>query len=38
VFHLCEPTRAEFLSEELDALCLLSPVPKNAWLWVDTAQ
>jgi predicted nucleic acid-binding protein len=50
VFHLCEPTRAEFLysatspshrdelAEELDALCLLSPVPKNAWRWVDTAQ
>ncbi|MEV0483388.1 PIN domain-containing protein [Streptomyces sp. NPDC050508] len=43
VFHLCEPTRAEFLysatspshrdelAEELDALCLLAPVPKNAW-------
>jgi len=50
VFHLCEPTRAEFLysatspshrdelAEELDALCLLSPVPKSAWRWVDTAQ
>lgn len=50
VFHLCEPTRAEFLysatsparrdelAEELDALCVFSPVPKNAWRWVDTAQ
>jgi predicted nucleic acid-binding protein len=50
VFHLCEPTGAEFLysaaspshrdelAEELDALCLLSSVPKNAWRWVDTAQ
>ncbi|MDW4909683.1 PIN domain-containing protein [Streptomyces sp. ADMS] len=50
VFHLCEPTRAEFLysatspshrdelAEELDALCLLSPVPKNAWRRGDTAQ
>lgn len=47
---MCEPTRAEFLhsatgpahrdelAEELDALCHLSPVPKNAWRWVDTAQ
>ncbi|MFI5566737.1 PIN domain nuclease [Streptomyces sp. NPDC051740] len=50
VFHVCEPTRAEFLysatspahrdelAEGLDALCRLSPVPKNAWRWVDTAQ
>ncbi|WP_079087249.1 PIN domain-containing protein [Streptomyces scabiei] len=50
VFHLREPTRAESLysatspshrdelAEELDALCLLSPVPKNAWRWVDTAR
>jgi predicted nucleic acid-binding protein len=26
------------LAGELDALCQLSPVPKNAWCWVDTAQ
>ncbi|MFD6655347.1 PIN domain nuclease [Streptomyces parvus] len=50
VFHICEPTRAEFLysatspahrdelAEEVDALCQSSPVPKNAWRWVDTAQ
>ncbi|MEV0784146.1 PIN domain-containing protein [Streptomyces sp. NPDC050423] len=50
VFHICEPTRAEFLcsatspahrdelAEELDDLCHLSPVPKTAWRWVDTAQ
>jgi predicted nucleic acid-binding protein len=50
VFRGCEPTRAEFLysatnpshrdelAEELDALCPLAAVPKNAWRWVDTAQ
>lgn len=50
MFHVCEPTRAEFLysatspahrdelAEEIDALCRFSPVPKNAWRWVDTAQ
>lgn len=50
VFRVCEPTRTEFLfsatspshrdelAEELDALCPLSPVSKNAWRWVDTAQ
>ncbi|MDO0927848.1 PIN domain-containing protein [Streptomyces sp. TG1A-8] len=50
VFHLCEPTRTESLhsatssshrdepAEELDALCLHSPVPENAWRWVDTAR
>lgn len=50
VFHVCEPTKAEFLysatgpahrddlAEELDDLCHLSPVPKNARRWVDTAQ
>ncbi|MFE1307825.1 PIN domain nuclease [Streptomyces sp. NPDC058755] len=50
VFHICEPTRTEFLysatgpahrdemAEELDTLCHLAPVPKNAWRWVDTAQ
>ncbi|MBT2610032.1 PIN domain nuclease [Streptomyces sp. ISL-87] len=50
VFRVCEPTRTEFLysatspshrdelAEELDALCPLSAVPKNAWRWVDTAQ
>ncbi|MGW0705174.1 PIN domain-containing protein [Streptomyces sp. NPDC002643] len=49
-FHICEPTRTEFLysatgpahrdemEEELDALCHLSPVPKGAWRWVETAQ
>jgi len=49
-FHICEPTRVEFLfsatgpahrddlADELDTLCHLSPVPKNAWRWVDTAQ
>lgn len=49
VFHICEPTRAEFLysatspahrdelAEEVDALCQSSPVPKSAWRWVDTA-
>ncbi|WP_075266599.1 VapC toxin family PIN domain ribonuclease [Streptomyces sp. Tue 6075] len=42
VFHICEPTRTEFpcsatsparrdgLAEELDGLCLLSPVPKRS--------
>lgn len=50
VFHICGPTRAEFLysatspahrdelAEEVDALRQSSPVPKNAWRWVDTAQ
>lgn len=50
VFHICEPTMAEFLysatspahrdelAEELNDLCHTSPVPKNAWRWVDTAQ
>ncbi len=50
MFHVCEPTKVEFLysatgpahrddlAEELDDLCHLSPVPKNAWRWVDTAQ
>ncbi|MFE0000612.1 PIN domain-containing protein [[Kitasatospora] papulosa] len=50
VLHSCEPTRAEFLylvtsparrdelAEEVDALCQSSPVPNNAWRWVDTAQ
>ncbi|GKQ35063.1 PIN domain nuclease [Streptomyces sp. A012304] len=50
VFHICEPTRTEFLysatgpahrdeiAEELDVLCHPAPVPKNAWRWVDTAQ
>ncbi|MGW3563017.1 PIN domain-containing protein [Streptomyces sp. NPDC000941] len=50
VFHICEATRTEFLysatspahrdelAGELDALCQLSPVPKNAWRWIDTAQ
>jgi predicted nucleic acid-binding protein len=49
-FRICEPTRAEFLysarnpahrddlADELDALCALAPVPRNAWRWVDTAQ
>ncbi|MEU5094977.1 PIN domain-containing protein [Streptomyces sp. NPDC020996] len=50
VFHICEPTRTEFLcsttgpahrdemAEELDVLCRPAPVPKNARRWVDTAQ
>ncbi|MGV9555109.1 PIN domain-containing protein [Streptomyces sp. NPDC003522] len=50
VFRVCGPTRAEFLhsatgpahrdelAEELDALGQLSPVPKNAWRRVGTAQ
>ncbi|MDT7842984.1 PIN domain-containing protein [Streptomyces justiciae] len=49
-FHICEPTRTEFLcsatgpahrddlADELDAMCHLSPVPKDAWRWVDAAQ
>jgi predicted nucleic acid-binding protein len=49
-FRICEPTRTEFLYSatspshrdelihDLDALCGLSPVPKGAWRWVDTAQ
>ncbi|MDT3397332.1 PIN domain-containing protein [Streptomyces sp. B1866] len=49
-FHICEPTRTEFLysatgpshrdelAEELETLCHLSPVPKHGWRWVDTAQ
>lgn len=48
--RVCEPTRVEFLysatgpahrdelAGELDALCGLAPVPKNAWRWVDSAQ
>jgi predicted nucleic acid-binding protein len=48
--RVCEPTRAEFLysatgpahrdelADELDTLCALAPVPKNAWRWVDSAQ
>ncbi|MFE9438219.1 PIN domain-containing protein [Streptomyces sp. NPDC006602] len=50
VFHVCEPTRTEFLhsatgpahrddmAAELDALCHLASVPKSGWRWVDTAQ
>lgn len=50
VFHICEPTRAEFLysatspahrdelAEEVDDVCHLAPVPRSAWRWVDTAQ
>lgn len=49
-FHICEPTRAEFLFaarspahrdelvDELDTLFRLSAVPKSAWRWVDAAQ
>jgi predicted nucleic acid-binding protein len=48
--RVCEPTRAEFLysatgpahrdelADELDTMCALAPVPKNAWRWVDSAQ
>jgi predicted nucleic acid-binding protein len=32
------PAHRDELAEELDALCQFSPVPKNAWRWVDTAQ
>lgn len=32
------PAHQDEFAEELDALCLLSPVPKNAWRWVETAQ
>jgi predicted nucleic acid-binding protein len=50
VFHLAEPTRAEFLhsatgpahrdelAEDLDAFCRPASVPKTAWRCVDTAQ
>ncbi|WP_335987439.1 PIN domain nuclease [Glycomyces sp. MUSA5-2] len=46
----CEPTRVEILysatgprdrdkmAERLDALFPLTPVPKKAWPWVETAQ
>jgi predicted nucleic acid-binding protein len=49
-FHICEPTRAEFLysatgpanrdelADMLDRLCGSCAVPKGAWRWVDTAQ
>lgn len=48
--RVCEPTRTEFLysatspahrdelTDELDTMCSVSPVPKTAWRWVDTAQ
>jgi predicted nucleic acid-binding protein len=48
--RVCEATRAEFLysatgpthrddlADELDSMCALAPVPKNAWRWVDSAQ
>lgn len=50
MFHISEPTRTEFLcsatgparrdelADDLDAMCRLAAVPKNAWRWVDTAQ
>lgn len=49
-FHICEPTRTEFLysarspahrdqlSDRLDTLFRPLSVPKSAWRWVDTAQ
>ncbi|GAA1220036.1 hypothetical protein GCM10009665_07590 [Kitasatospora nipponensis] len=49
-FHLCEPTRVEFLysatgpahrdelAARIDALCRPAAVPKQGWRWVDTAQ
>jgi predicted nucleic acid-binding protein len=48
--RVCEPSRAEFLysaagpahrdelADELDTMCALAPVPKNAWRWVESAQ
>lgn len=48
--RVCEPTRAEFLysatgpahrdelAGELDTMCALAPVPKNAWRWVEGTQ
>lgn len=50
MFHVSEPTRAEFLysargpahrdelADDLDAMCRLAPVPKAGWRWVDSAQ
>ncbi|MBG0820848.1 PIN domain nuclease [Planomonospora sp. ID91781] len=47
---ICEPTRTEFLysatgpdhrdelETELNDLCRLAAVPKNAWRWVEQAQ
>ncbi|MEV0849504.1 hypothetical protein AB0J21_27140 [Streptomyces sp. NPDC049954] len=32
------PLRTWPVSRARNALCHLSPVPKNAWRWVDTAQ
>ncbi|MCX4747231.1 PIN domain-containing protein [Kitasatospora sp. NBC_01287] len=49
-FHLCEPTRTEFLrsatdpahrdelAESIDTLCRSAAVPKQGWRWVETAQ
>lgn len=49
-FHVCEPTRTEFLysatgpahrdelADELDTLCQIAAAPKAAWRWIDTAQ
>jgi predicted nucleic acid-binding protein len=48
--RVCEPTRAEFLysatgpahrddlADELDTMCGLAAVPRDAWRWVDSAQ
>ena len=47
---ICQPTRAEILysarnpedrdrlNSDLDLLCEPTPVPKNAWQWIETAQ
>ncbi|WP_035846577.1 PIN domain-containing protein [Kitasatospora azatica] len=49
-FHLCEPTRTEFLysatgpahrdelTDDIDTLCRPAAVPKQGWRWVDSAQ
>ncbi|CAM4244175.1 hypothetical protein GCM10009799_09340 [Nocardiopsis rhodophaea] len=49
-FYICEATRTEFmysakspshrdeLTDEIDALCHLSTIPKTVWRWVDSAQ
>jgi predicted nucleic acid-binding protein len=50
VVSICEATRTEFLysatgpahrdelAADVDSICRLSPIPKTAWRWVDTAQ
>jgi predicted nucleic acid-binding protein len=48
--RICEATRIEILYsaisashrdeliEDLDSVCKVAPVPKQAWRWIDTAQ